>query len=72
MHNWIHTAEKFHHYFCEETLVIHGQSLHEVVCQHKNHTRYILSVGGKESTDVVLQVNNLFLTKFVIRILPGI
>ena len=60
MHTWIQTAEEFHYYFCQQTLVIHGQFLHEEVGQHKNHTGYILSVGGKESADVVLQVNNLF------------
>ena len=57
MHNWIQTAEEFHNYFCEETLVIHRQSLHEEVGQHKNHREYILSVGGKDITDVVIPVN---------------
>ena len=57
MYNWIHTAEEFHRYFCRQTLVIHVQSLHEEVGQHKSHRGYILSVGGKDITDVVIQVN---------------
>ena len=72
MYKWIQTAEEFHHYFCKQTLVIHEQFLHKEVRQHKSHTGYTLSVGGKDTTDVVLQVNNLFLIKFVIKIFPGI
>ena len=57
MHNWIHTAEEFNNYFCQQTLIIHEKSLHEELRQHKNHRGYILSVGGKDITDVVVQVN---------------
>ena len=60
MYKWIQTAEEFHYYFCQQTLLIHGQSFHEDVRQHKSHVQYILSVGGKDITDVVIQVNNLF------------
>ena len=60
MHDWIHTAEEFHRYFCRQTLIIHGQSLYKEVGQHKSHTEYILSVGGKDIDDVVIQVNNIF------------
>ena len=60
MHKWIQTAEEFHNYFCHQTLVIHEQSLHKEVGQHKKHIGYILSVGGKDTTDVVIQVNYMF------------
>ena len=60
MHNWIHTAEEFHRYFCKQTLLIHEQSLHEEVRQHKSRRGYILSVRGKDITDVVVQVNYMF------------
>ena len=72
MHKWIQTAKEFHNYFCKRTLVIHEQFLHEEVRQHKSLTGYILSVGGKDTTNVVLQVNNLFVIKAVIKIFPGI
>ena len=60
MHSWIQTAEEFHYYFCQQTLLIHDEFLHEEVGKHKDHTSYMLSVGGKNITDVVIQVNNLF------------
>ena len=60
MHKWIQTAEEFHHYFCQQTFEIYEQAFHEQVGKHKNHTGYILSVGGKDIDDVVIQVNNLF------------
>ena len=54
---WIKTPGEFCDYFCQQTLAVHEQALHNEVRKHNNPSAYITFVGGNEITDVIIQVS---------------
>ena len=59
MYKWVKTSDEFCGVFCQQTLTVHEQALHNEVRKHKNHKAYITFAGGNEIADIAIQVSIL-------------
>ena len=56
MYKWVKTSDEFCDYFCQQTLTVHEQALHDEERKHKNHAAYMTIAGGKNIANVIIQV----------------